>query len=105
MMTGPDPKERSTFVGKVLTEKRLELGISQQRIAHMAGIAPRVYQRLETGEVEFCDTRMKYGLSLCYILGLDPWLLVFGPEFTFGGVFQIVDQSQNPDFKPESDPE
>ena len=72
-MTGPKPYERTTYAGKILTEKRRQMGISQQRLSSMTGLSLRVYQRLETGEMDFRDTRMKFGLALCTILGLDPY--------------------------------
>ncbi len=93
-MTGRNTKERTTNVGRMLTERRLELKLSQQRISNMAGISMRVYQRLETGEMDFRDTRIRYGLAICMILGLDPYKLVFGQEFTCGGVFRVMDPEQ-----------
>ena len=94
-MTGPKPYERTTYAGKMLTEKRRQMGLSQQRLSSMTGLSLRVYQRLETGEMDFHDTRMKFGLALCMILGLDPYLMVFGHEFTYGAILNIDDFGQN----------
>ncbi len=101
-MTGPKPYERTTYAGKMLTEKRRQMGLSQQKLSSMTGLSLRVYQRLETGEMEFRDTRMKFGLALCMILGLDPFLMVFGHEFTYGAVLDIDDLGQDRVPDPES---
>ena len=94
-MAGRKTIERKTYAGKLLTEKRLQKGLSQQNIANMIGAALRVYQRLETGESEFCDTRMRFGLALCAILDLDPFMLAFGHEFTHNTVFDLQDLSHS----------
>ncbi len=93
-MAGRKTSERSTCVGKLLTERRQEKGLSQQKVAEMVGIALRVYQRLETGESEFCDTRMRFGLAICAILDLDPFELTFSRPLFFGSVHR---QNQVPD--------
>ena len=100
-MTGPKPYERTTYAGKMLTEKRRQMGLSQQKLSSMTGLSLRVYQRLETGEMEFHDTRMKFGLALCMILGLDPYLMVFGHESTYGAVLDIDDFGLNQPRDPE----
>ena len=76
-MKGRNPDKRSTYVGKILTKKRLKAGISQMNLAYLSEMAPVVYQRIETGKNEFADTRMKYGLAICAILGIDPYMIVF----------------------------
>ncbi len=48
---------------------------------------------METGETEFRDTRMRFGLAICTILGLDPFMMVFGHEFSYGAVLDIEDES------------
>ena len=101
-MTGPKPYKRTTYAGKMLTEKRRQMGLSQQKLSSMTGLSLRVYQRLETGEMEFRDTRMKFGLALCIILGLDPFRMVFGHEFTYSAVLDIDDLGQNRVSDPES---
>ncbi len=76
-MRGKQMIERKSYAGKLLTEKRLQAGVSQMDLAYMAEMSPIVYQRLETEKREFSDTRMKYGLAICAILGIDPYMIVF----------------------------
>ena len=90
-MTGRKTHPRVTYTGKALTEKRLQMGLSQQKISSLTGLSLRVYQRLESGEMEFRDLRMKYGLALCTILKLDPYIMVYGHGFTCGVVLEIED--------------
>ena len=86
----------------MLTEKRQQMGLSQQTFSSMIGLSLRVYQRMETGEMEFRDTRMRFGLALCMILGLDPYMMVFGHEFTCGAVLEIDDDGLNQSTDSES---
>ena len=90
-MTGRKTLKRTTYAGRLLTEQRLQKGLSQQKVANRVGVALRVYQRLETGEMPFHDLRIKYGLSLCMLLDLDPYMLTFGAGFTAGCVFEVID--------------
>ncbi len=95
-------KERTTPAGKALTEKRVQLGLSQQKLSNILGIDLRVYQRLETGETDFRETKMKYGLALCALLDINPYILVFGQEFAVGDAFRALSpEDQN---HPESEP-
>ena len=79
-MRGRKTKERMTTIGKTLTEKRLQVGLSQQQVADAAGMSLKVYQRLENGEMSFGDVRLKYGLMICSTLHLDPFYLAFPAE-------------------------
>ena len=62
--------------GLILRKARLIRGLSQMQVANLAGINLAQYQRLEYGERYFSACSMKVGLSICYVLGLDPFLLV-----------------------------
>ena len=62
--------------GQILRSARLIKGYSQMQVANLAGINLAQYQRLEYGERCFSACSMKVGLSICYVLGLDPFLLV-----------------------------
>lgn len=62
--------------GQILREARRIKGLSQMQVANLAGINLAQYQRLEYGVREFSACSMKVGLSICYVLGLDPFLLV-----------------------------
>ena len=60
--------------GQILRRARLMQGMTQ--VAALAGINLGQYQRLEYGEREFSSCSMKVGISICYVLNLDPFLLV-----------------------------
>ena len=47
---GPSKEEFSRAIGVALQRLRLERGLSQERLAHMAGIAAYTYQKFEKGE-------------------------------------------------------
>jgi len=67
----------------VLRHRRLELGYTQAQVAKEAGIHLRQYERLETGEAEFCASNARTLLSVCALLKLDPYM--FFPEITGNG--------------------
>ena len=62
--------------GQILRRARLMQGMTQMQVAALAGINLGHYQRLEYGEREFASCSMKVGISICYVLNLDPFLLV-----------------------------
>ena len=64
------------------------MGYSQQRIAALLGIQIKQYQRLESGERDIRHASMQLGLGICAVLGIDPFLLVFGQEFSLVGIFR-----------------
>ena len=63
---------------KMIRQARLARGLSQQRVATLISIQIRQYQRLEYGESDVQKLGMRAGLSLCVVLGLDPYDLIFG---------------------------
>lgn len=63
---------------EIIRQARISLGLSQQRTATLIGIQIRQYQRLEYGECDVQKLGMRAGLSLCIVLGLDPFDLIFG---------------------------
>lgn len=62
----------------IIRQARIRLGLSQQKVATLIGIQIRQYQRLEYGESDVQKLGMRAGLSLCIVLGLDPFSLIFG---------------------------
>ena len=62
------------------------LGLLHRRFAHkswvlkraLVSIQIRQYQRLEYGESDVLKLGMRAGLSLCIVLELDPYDLIFG---------------------------
>ena len=63
---------------KMIRHARLAKGLSQQQVATLISIQIRQYQRLEYGESDVQKLGMRAGLSLCVVLGLDPYDLIFG---------------------------
>lgn len=63
-------------IGAILRQARIIKGLSQMEVANQAGLNLAQYQRLEYGTRDFRACSMKVGLSICYVLGLDPFLLV-----------------------------
>ena len=62
---------------KILRDRRMELGISQQALATEVGMQIRQYQRFEYGQQLLSNTSMKQGLRICAALELDPFEVVF----------------------------
>lgn len=63
-------------VGKILRKAREMQGMSQMEAATLAGINLGQYQRLEYGIRDFELCSMKVGIAICYVLNLDPFLLI-----------------------------
>jgi len=63
---------------EIIRQARIRLGLSQQQVATLISIQIRQYQRLEYGESEVQKFGMRAGLSLCIVLELDPYDLIFG---------------------------
>lgn len=57
----------------ILYYRRKQLGMTQQQVADAAHIQLRQYQRLEKGERTMAAASMRIGLSICYVLKLDPY--------------------------------
>ena len=67
----------SSREGRILRERRLELGLTQEEIATELSMSVHQYQRYEYGESTLSNTRMKIGLRICAVLELDPFEVVF----------------------------
>lgn len=63
-------------VGMILRKAREMLGMTQMEVATLAGINQSQYQRLEYGVRDFSQCSMKVGVAICYVLHLDPFLLI-----------------------------
>ncbi len=74
--------------GLILRKARLRMGYSQQQVAALVGVQVKQYQRFEYGERDIRHASMKLGLSICAVLGIDPFLLVFGQDFSLVGIFR-----------------
>ena len=62
----------------LIRQARLAKGLSQQQVANLINIQIRQYQRLEYGESDVQKLGMWAGLSLCIVLEIDPYDLIFG---------------------------
>lgn len=56
----------------ILSERRRELGLTQQQVASRAGIALVQYQRFERGERSMASASFRIGMAICDALRLDP---------------------------------
>lgn len=63
---------------EIIRQARIRLGLSQQQVATLISIQIRQYQRLEYGESDVQKLGMRAGLSLCIVLEIDPYDLIFG---------------------------
>ena len=63
---------------EIIRHARIQLSLSQQQVATLIGIQIRQYQRLEYGESDVQKLGMRAGLSLCIVLEIDPYDLIFG---------------------------
>ncbi len=80
--------ERGECAGLILREARLRMGYSQLEVATLVNIQIRQYQRFEYGERDIRHASMQLGLAICAVLGIDPFLLVFGQDFSLVGIFR-----------------
>ena len=62
--------------GRILRERRLELGLTQEETAIELGISLQQYQRYEYGERKFSNCPMRIGLRICALLELDPYEVI-----------------------------
>ena len=81
--------KKKTREAKILKDARLRIGYSQQEVANVIGVHIKQYQRLEYGERDIRNCSMKTGLAVCAVLGIDPFVLLFGGEVASLGVFRL----------------
>ena len=73
-------------IARILRERRMALGMTQDQAATEAGIEMRAYQRYEYGRSQLSSASMKVGLRICAALELDPFELVFESGVDMAGV-------------------
>lgn len=56
----------------LLTQARLNSGLTLQQVADQSGINIRQYQKFESGERDFLGCSFSLGLSICQILNIEP---------------------------------
>ena len=69
---------------EMLRKARAKKKYKQQVVANLANILCREYQRLELGERTMANVSMEHGLSVCAVLDIDPYEIVFGGPFESG---------------------
>ena len=72
--------KRKKQTALILRKARLDKGFTQQYVAVNANTNIRAYQRLESGERDIGNASMRFGLSVCLILDLNPFTLVLGDQ-------------------------
>ena len=79
-------KTFSREVGVRLQQARQRKGLSQERVAHLAGVAGFTYQKFEKGEsrpVVAMNPRLQTLLAVCEVLEIDVATLLEGaPRLT-----------------------
>ncbi|MBR4656691.1 MAG: helix-turn-helix transcriptional regulator [Oscillospiraceae bacterium] len=63
--------------GRLLRDRRLELGLTQEDMALELGMSIHQYQRYEYGDRKLMNSPMRIGLRICEVLELDPYEVVF----------------------------
>ena len=87
-------KRTQTRESQILRSARKKSGLSQLQIATEVGVQVRQYQRLEYGERPFSSVNIRVGLTLCRILQLDPFDMVFGERSNPNPNVQLHSKSQ-----------
>lgn len=62
---------------RIIRQRRQELGLTQQDVAVLIGFEQQHYQRYEYGVFDIANASMRIGLTLCDVLELDPFFLIF----------------------------
>ncbi len=60
----------------IIKEKREKLSYTQTKVASLANISLRSYQRFESGERDIRKASFQVGISLCKALELDPYIFL-----------------------------
>ena len=56
----------------LLRSRRLDLGLTMQQVAKLAGISLAQYQKFEYGKRQLSSCSMRVGLAICAALKIDP---------------------------------
>ena len=62
--------------GRILRDRRIELGMTQEEAALELGISLQQYQRYEYVDRRFANCPMRIGLRICALLELDPFEVI-----------------------------
>lgn len=78
----PTWEEFARELGQTMLRARTEKRLSQERVAHLAGITAYTYQKFEKGESRPgtpMNPQLKTLVAICQVLGLSPADLLAGP--------------------------
>ena len=64
--------------GRILRERRWELGMTQEEVAIELHMSIHQYQRYEYGESRLSETAMRIGLRICTMPEFAPYKVIFG---------------------------
>nr|MDY5756231.1 helix-turn-helix transcriptional regulator [Eubacteriales bacterium] len=73
IITGNGKSDRE---GRILRDRRIELGMTQEEAALELGISLQQYQRYEYGDRRLANCPMRIGLRICALLELDPFEVI-----------------------------
>lgn len=59
-----------------IKEEREKAGITQKRLAELAGMHIRQIQKIESGEIKLQNITAKNFMSLCSVLNISPYDLI-----------------------------
>lgn len=62
--------------GRILRDRRVELGMTQEEASLELGISLQQYQRYEYGDRRLVNCPMRIGLRICALLELDPYEVI-----------------------------
>lgn len=64
---------KSSSQARIIRERRIELGMTQEEVAFELGMCLQQYQRYEYGVNRLANCPMRIGLRICALLELDPY--------------------------------
>ncbi len=71
-------ERKRSRAAQMLLDARMRMNLSQTKLANLAGISQAEYQRLEVGARSVGGCSAKIILNICWVLSIDPFVLVFG---------------------------
>ena len=76
-LKAPFDESQLPRTARIIRQRRQELGLTQQDVAVLMGFEQQHYQRYEYGVFDLANASMRIGLTLCDVLELDPFYLIF----------------------------
>ena len=70
-------EKKNSKYDEQLRSRRLELGLTMQKVADLAGITLPQYQKFDYNDRSLANCSMRIGLAVCAALKIDPRDLVY----------------------------